>query len=251
MKYGVADYGMLVWYGGHFDYEWRIDEISKIGFDGLERLYPTSAEDALRKAAYLKGRGMSFATCNVQGNPELSIKWSAALGAEYVWAEVQGGRTLEDYLRQVSYQAEFAARYGVKVVVHNHLGQRIEKQEEIEKLLDTCPNVYLLFDVGHLAVAGGDVRYIAEKYYDRIVAYHFKGWQRSATPDAAQWWERGHFCGLGQGDFFVDNEWVLKNAVKRGFDGWVFIEHDTHERDAIVDLKESYDIMKRWTDEVK
>ena len=34
MKYGVADYGMLVWYGGHYDYEWRIDEIRKIGFDG-------------------------------------------------------------------------------------------------------------------------------------------------------------------------------------------------------------------------
>ena len=251
MKYGVADYGMLVWYGGHYDYEWRIDEIRKIGFDGLERLYPTSAEDALRKAAYLKGLGMSFATCNAQANPELSIKWSAALGAEYVWAEVQGGKSLEDYLRQVSYQAEFAARYGVKVVVHNHLGLRIEKQEEIEKLLDTCPNVYLLFDVGHLAVAGGDVRYIAEKYYDRIVAYHLKGWQTSATPDAAQWWDRGHFCGLGQGDFFVDNEWVLKNAVKRGFDGWVFIEHDTHKRDPLVDLKESYDIMKRWVQEAK
>lgn len=251
MKYGVADYGMLVWYGGHYDYEWRIDEIRKIGFDGLERLYPTSAEDALRKAAYLKGQGMAFATCNVQANPELSIKWSGALGAEYVWAEVQGGKSMEDYLRQVSYQAEFAARYGVKVAVHNHLGLRIEKQEEIELLLDSCPNVHLLFDVGHLAAAGGDVRYIADKYYDRIVAYHLKGWQTSATPDAAQWWDRGHFCGLGQGDFFVDNEYVFKNAVRRGYNGWMFIEHDTHKRDPLVDLKESFDIMKRWESEVK
>ena len=246
MKYGVADYGMLVWYGGFYDYEWRINAVKELGFDGIERLYPTSAEQALRRAAYLKANGMSFATCNVQGSPELSIKWSAALGAEYVWAEVVGGRTFEDYMRQVANHAKAAAKYGVKVAVHNHLGQPVEKQENLERLLDECPEVNLLFDVGHLAVAGGDVEYIGNKYYDRIVAYHFKGWQTSDTPDHENWTRRGHFCGLGQGDFFVNNEAVFKNAVSRGFNGWMFIEHDTHLRDPLLDLKESYDIMKKW-----
>ena len=249
MNIGIADYGMLVWYGAHFDYEERIDIAKELGYHGLERLYPTSAEDALRKAAWLKRNGMGFATCNGP-TPELAIQWSAALGAEYVWAEVQG-KTLDNYIRQINEQVRIAAKYGVKVAVHNHLGSLVEKQEEIELLLDSCPNVHLLFDVGHLAAAGGDVRYIADKYYDRIVAYHLKGWQTSATPDAAQWWDRGHFCGLGQGDFFVDNEYVFKNAVRRGYNGWMFIEHDTHKRDPLVDLKESFDIMKRWESEVK
>ena len=103
-----------------------------------------------------------------------------------------------------------------------------------------------MLDTGHLAVAGGDVAYIAEKYADRIAAYHLKGWQTSDTPDAAKWQERGHFCGLAQGDFFIDNEAVVKTALKNGFDGWIFIEHDTHERDPLVDLKESLTVLKSW-----
>ena len=117
-------------------------------------------------------------------------------------------------------------------------------------MLRECPDTKLLFDVGHLAVAGGDVAYIAETYYDRIVAYHLKGWQRSGTPDDPGWWNRGYFCGLGQGDLFVDNEFVYKHAVKKGFDGWVFVEHDTHKRDPLLDLKESYDLLKKWRTEV-
>lgn len=247
-KIGVADYGMYVWYGGYYDYDGRIDAIRAIGFDGLERLYPTSAEDALRKASELKKKGMGFATCNA-ADPELSIRWTAALGGRYVWAEVQG-YSFGAYLRQVQEQTKVARRYGIDVVVHNHMASQIETQEQLETLLERCPDTKLLLDTGHLAVAGGDVEYIATTYYDRIVAYHLKGWQSSNTPQAERWGQRGHFCGLGQGDTYVPNDVVYKNAVRRGFDGWVFIEHDTHERDPLVDLKESYDLLKKWRAEV-
>jgi hypothetical protein len=50
-KIGVADYGIFAWDGGFYDYSERIERVSAIGFDGLERLYPTSAEDALQKAS--------------------------------------------------------------------------------------------------------------------------------------------------------------------------------------------------------
>ena len=247
-KIGVADYGMYVWYGGFYDYDERLASVCRIGFDGLERLYPTSPEDALRKASELKKKGLSFATCNAQ-TPELSIRWTAALGGEYVWAEVQG-YTFEAYLRQVREQTKVAKKYGIEVAVHNHLGSKIETQEQLETMLVECPDTKLLFDTGHLAVAGGDVEYIAKKYYDRIVAYHLKGWQKSDTPDAEAWNQRGHFCGLAQGDFFINNEAVYKNAVKNGFNGWVFIEHDTHERDPLVDLEESFNVLKKWRKEV-
>ncbi len=248
IKLGVADYGMYAWCGGHFDYDERIRAVGAIGYDGLERLYPDSAEDALRKAAQLKKLGMDFATCN-GAKPELSIKWTAALGGAYVWNEVQG-YTFADFLRQTCEMTKAAKKYGVRVAVHNHLGSKVESQEAVETMLRECPDTYLLFDTGHLAVAGGDVRYIAEKYYDRIAAYHLKGWQWSDTPEAEKWQERGHFCGLGQGDFHVDNEFVFKNALRRGFDGWVHIEHDTHKRDPLLDLKESYDILQKWKSEV-
>lgn len=247
-KIGVADYGMFAWYGGFYDYEERIENIRKIGFDGLERIYPTSPEDALYKVSNLKKKGMSFATCN-HSNPELAIRWTAALGGEYIWAEVYK-KDFESYIRQVNEMTKAAAKFGVKVAVHNHLGQTIETQEQIEILLKECPDTSLLLDVGHLAVAGGDVEYIAKTYYNRIIAYHLKGWQKSSTPDDKEWWNKGYFCGLCQGDTFVNNEFVYKNAVRNGFGGWIFIEHDTHKRDPLLDLAESYEILKKWRTEV-
>lgn len=247
IKIGVADYGMLVWYGGFYDYDDRIQAVRELGFDGLERIYPNSPEDALNKAAMLKKKGMGFATCNAQ-NIELSIKWTAALGGEYIWVQVLE-ITFEDYIRQVNELTKVCKKYGISAVVHNHLGSKVETQEQLETVLERCPDVKLLLDTGHLAVAGGDVAYIAEKYADRIAAYHLKGWQTSQTPDAAAWNERGHFCGLGQGDFFIDNEAVVRTAIKNGFDGWIFIEHDTHQRDPLLDLKESYEILQKWRKE--
>ena len=152
-KIGVADYGIYAWSGGFYDYGERIARVGAIGFDGLERLYPTSAEDALQKASNLKKMKMGFATCNAE-NPELAIRWTAALGGTYVWAEVAGG-DFDSYVRQVREMTRVANRYGIDVAVHNHLGQTVESQEEIEAFLRECPETKLLFDVGHLAVAGG------------------------------------------------------------------------------------------------
>ena len=248
-KLGVADYGMLVWYGGFYDYDDRIDAVRSLGYHGIERIYPKSAEDAILAASNLKKKGMGFATVN-HPDPELAMRYTAALGGEYVWASVQGSACFEDYLRQVRYQTEAAKKYGIEVAVHNHLGQRVETQEQLEIFLAECPDTKLLFDVGHLAVAGGDVEYIAKTYYDRIIAYHFKGWQTSDTPDHAKWQFRGYFTGLEKGDFFINNEAVFKHAISKGFNGWMFIEHDTHKQDPMIDLKESYDIMMKWRKEI-
>lgn len=247
-KIGVADYGMYVWYGGYYDYNERLDTVKALGYDGLERIYAKSAEETLMTAASLKRKGMSFATVK-HADPEIAIRWTAALGGSYVWAQVQGD-SFEDYLRQVTYQARTANKYGIDVAVHNHLGQMIESQESVEILLRECPTVKLLFDVGHLAVAGGDVEYIADKYYDRICAYHLKGWQTSDTPNDERWHKRGYFTGLEKGDTFINNEAVFKNAVRRGFDGWIFIEQDTHKQDPEIDLAESLNVMKRWRSEI-
>ncbi len=248
-KLGVADYGMLVWYGGFYDYNERIDAVRSLGYHGIERIYPKSAEDALLAASNLKRKKMGFATVN-HPDAELAMRWTAALGGDYVWANVQGAKTFDDYLRQVRYQTEAANKYGIDVAVHNHLGLMVETQEQVETMLRECPNTKLLFDVGHLAVAGGDVEYIAKTYYDRIIAYHFKGWQTSETPDACEWYNRGYFTGLEKGDLFINNEAVFKNAIKNGFNGWMFIEHDTHKQDPLIDLKESYNIMMKWRKEV-
>ena len=127
LKIGVADYGMFVWEGGLFDYEQRLRDIKAIGYDGLERLRPVSESDAINTAAMVKKLGMDFATC-LAPTAEKSIQWTAALGKDYVWADVSA-KNFNDFCRQVNVQARACERYGIRVALHNHLGSLVETQE--------------------------------------------------------------------------------------------------------------------------
>ncbi len=248
MKVGIADYGMNVWYGNNWDWEERQKDIKSIGYDGLERLQLTSAEDALHKAATLKKLGMDFATCRGISD-EIAMQWTAALGKTYVWAAVDNGKN-EDwdyYCRQVNYQIEACERYGVHVVIHNHLGKIVESQESIERILKDCPKVKLLLDTGHLHAAGGDPVAIAEKYYDRIEAIHLKDYvyKDKSISIEQNWQARLRFCGLGGGEMQDVNDKVVKIMLAHGFDGWMMIEHDTHLQDPLKDLKASREYLRK------
>ena len=241
MKIGVADYGMFVWEGGLFDYEQRAKDLKKIGYEGMERLRPQTEADAINMAARLNALGCDFATVEAP-TAELSIRWAAAFRKDYVWAKVTA-KNFDDYCRQVNVQAEACERWGLKVALHNHLGSLVEKQEELDEFMKRCPKAGLLLDAGHLAVAGGDVLGTAERYYDRLVAVHLKGWQMN-DPDAEQWFNRGYFCEIGGGNFPVPNAELVAFLKKRGFDKWVMIEHDTHLQEPLIDLKISRDRLR-------
>ena len=243
IKVGVADYGMNCWYGGFFDYAARMDDLQAIGFDGIERLTPHSAEDALTKAALLANKRMSFATC-LAPTVELSIKWTAALGKKYIWVDVNA-QDFDAYCRQVNDQAAACERYGLTVALHNHLGSPVETQQQLERFLQRCPTAGLVFDTGHLAVAGGDAAAIARQYGHRIAALHIKEWV-STNPTAEHWFDRGYFCELGGGTIPVDNETVVKTLLNGGYDGWIFIEQDTHLKDPLADLAASRKILGSW-----
>lgn len=63
MKFGAADYGLNVWYGGLYDLESRLQNLRELGFEGIERLEANGSGDALGKAAFCRRCGMDFATC--------------------------------------------------------------------------------------------------------------------------------------------------------------------------------------------
>lgn len=245
MKIGVADYGLNVWYGALYDFGKRMDDLKTLGFDGVERLSTSSAWEVLEKSSELKIRGMDFSTIRAN-NIETSILWTAAMGKKYVWADQSPYvKDFDAYCRTTNYLSEACAKYGIICAVHNHLGSLVETQEQLEEFMQRCPNAGLIFDLGHMAVAGGNIVQVAEKFYDRIVALHLKDWTQT-DPNAINWWDRGFFCGLEQGDLGVDNESVVKYMVGRGYDKWIFIEHDTHKRDPLLDLNDSMKILKKW-----
>ena len=246
-KIGIADYGMNVWYGGNFDIEKRLIDLKSIGYDGIERLdEAVSADDAMFKASVFRKLGMDFATCRGPNN-QASIRWTSAIGKDYLWLSVPGSneRDINKFYRQAEYFAEACSAWGVKAILHNHLGTVAERQGQVEAFLDNCPNCGLLLDTGHLCAAGGDCLHIVEKYFSRIVAVHVKDYILS-NPDIGfdKWWERGRFCELGAGNIGMDNAAILKALKAKGYKGWIFVEHDCHLQDPIKDLAISREYLR-------
>ena len=244
MKIGVADYGMNVWYGGCFDPEKRLRDLKRLGFDGIERVEAVDAADAMNQAALYRKCGMDFATCR---GPKVryNLEWTCALGKQYVWLEFRSDRTTDfsTYCRQARELAAACRAYGLKCALHNHMGNRVETQEELDAFLAECPEMSLLLDIGHLRAAGGDVVGAIEKHHDRLVAVHFKDvfFTGSDDPD---WKKRLRFCELGGGNCGMDFAAVGRALKKSGFDGWTFIEQDTHQRDPLAELAVSLKVMR-------
>jgi sugar phosphate isomerase/epimerase len=192
--------------------------------------------------------GMDFATCRGP-NAETTLSFTAALGMEYIWhtpGDMSRNVDMDVFLRRSSRFVEAAARFGVKSALHNHLGIRIENQEELDEFMTRCPGAYLLLDIGHLHGAGGDVIGTVEKYFDRIAAVHFKDvFIKDASIGIDRWPERLRFCELGGGNCGVPWQEAAGLLKKLGYNKWIFVEHDTHLRDPLEDLAVSLDALKK------
>ena len=245
MNIGVADYGMSVWYGGSYDIGARLSDLKRVGYEGIEILKAADASDAIAKAVEFKRLGMDFTSCSGP-SVDCTIQWTAAMGKAYVWTSVSG-KDFDTFCRQVNGQAEAAARYGVKVGIHNHLGSLVETQAQLEEFLRRCPACGIVCDTGHLAAAGGDVLAVVKQYSARILAMHVKDWRStgSASPvNNSDWYKCGYFTGLGKGNIGQNNAAVIKALRAGDYSGWVFVEHDTHKQDPLIDLSESRQYLK-------
>ncbi len=245
-KIGIADYGMNVYCGGMLDYEMRMEQLRAIGYDGAERLEPLDAADLVDKMTTLARLGMDFGTVRT-AKADLSIRWTAATGRKYVWINSPDTRDGMDALcRQANYLSDVCDKYNIVCGIHNHLGTPVQTQEELECFLSRCPRAGIVYDVGHMAVAGGDVTAIAEKYADRILAVHLKEWCYTTDNRELEWFDQGYFTGLGQGTYPVDNHGVVRVLQNCGYSGWYHIEQDTHLREPLEDLKQSREILRSW-----
>jgi sugar phosphate isomerase/epimerase len=244
MRIGVADYGMNVWDGGCHDTEERLIRLKEIGYDGIERLEAVSADQALYKAARFRRLGMDYATCRGP-NPEVTLQWTAALGKRYVWVSATA-KEFSEFCRQANIQAATCRRWGLCAGLHNHLGTPVETQEQLEAFLEACPDCGLILDTAHLAAAGGDPTEIVRRYAGRLTAIHLKDWITLREEVGLEnWTQRGRFCELGAGNIGLDNAAVLHALRKAGYDGWIFVEQDTHLQDPLIDLAVSREYIRR------
>lgn len=243
MRYGVADYGMSAWDGGLYDYEERLAELKSIGYEGIERLPAHSADEAVYKSARVRRLNMDYA-CIRGPSTELSIQWNAAFGRDYVWLESKpAGYDLDAFCRQANLFVQTCRRWGLNAALHNHMGTCVETQEELETFLQACPECTMVLDTAHLAAVGGDPVAVIRSYPERIQVMHLKDWYQT-DPTAEAWHERGRFCELGGGNIGMDHRAVIGALTDAGYDGWIFVEQDTHLQDPLVDLATSLRLLK-------
>ena len=142
-------------------------EIADAGWDGAEGFLAGSAEELVDLAAMAHRFGLHLVNVRAPGERTLqSVKFNITLGNDA--AEVPmlrrcewGGDdpSVEDFetaARSIDEIVAFCVDHGVKGFHHAHLDTLIETVEDAERLLAASPELWLLYDTGHLLLARCD-----------------------------------------------------------------------------------------------
>jgi inosose dehydratase len=123
-----------------------------------------------------------------------------------------------------------AARHGVRVALHPHIGTVIESPDDIARVL-AGSSIPLCLDTGHLLVGGGDPVALAETAGDRVAHVHLKDVDGAlcarvrageiAYSDAVR---EGLYRPLGQGS--IDMPRLVQALERHGYGGWYVLEQD-------------------------
>ena len=216
-----------------------IQVVADAGYDGIEGIKTESEEQLVRIASLCAKHGLHLV--NAGGpTPEERVKYNATLGNKSCEVPVArrnefGGQspTDDDFKRAAETLMEpcaIAKEYGLKPFHHAHINTMVETPADAEKLIGYCPDLYLLFDTGHMLAANADPMDVFDMMPDRIAHVHlkdttakdpatYKRWECKFNKDA--WFEE-----LGKGNLGFDGAAILQKLEDIGYDLWVTVEQD-------------------------
>lgn len=125
------------------------------------------------------------------------------------------------------------AEYGLKTVIHPHVGGYLETAFELDAVLErTDPaRVGLCFDMAHIAYGGGDPVAVLDKWRDRVWYMHIKecdGRVRQAViqreGDYFAGVKAGVFPALGHGT--INWQGIRRILTEIDYQGWGIVEQD-------------------------
>ena len=124
--------------------------------------------------------------------------------------------------------AEAVAAEGLDLVVHHHMGTRIQTEAEIDRMMAlTGPAVKLLLDTGHATWGGADPVALAQRHRARIAHVHAKD-VRPAIMAAANSGDWSFLNAVIAGVYTVPGDGMVNfPAVFQalpGYSGWVVVE---------------------------
>jgi len=134
-------------------------------------------------------------------------------------------------LRNLDRLSALAGEYGVRAVLHHHVGTMVETGDEVQRVLEGS-SVPLCLDTGHLLIGGSDPAELARQAPGRIAHAHLKDVDsalaaqvRSGDLTYTQAVREGMYRPLGRGD--VDIAAIVEHLEESGYEGWYVLEQDT------------------------
>ena len=176
------------------------------------------------------------APCIVYGEVARSVQGirSAPLATKPRLDEAQ----MKSYARDMTAFGEWCADQGMPLSYHHHMAAVVETEAELDLFMrHSGPGIPLLFDAGHMAMAGGDVLRVIDNHHARITHVHTKdirglmvaGLDRSKESflDAVM---KGTFTVPGDGT--LDFEAIVKRLASHGYEGWFVVEAEQDPKKA-------------------
>lgn len=249
--------------GAENTFEQCISEMALAGFTGSEigNKYPKDPA-VLKKALELRGMQICncwFSTFFTTGEAEQTIAdfcrqldFLHTMGAKVIGCSEQGGsiqgqpvpifgdqkpvytdEQWQQLFDGMNTLADIAAEKGMKCSLHHHMGTGIQTPAEIDRFMEgTNPNVYLLFDSGHIYFSEGTqeaVDALIDKYIDRIAHVHLKDVRNPKRGETIakemsflEAVKNGTFTVPGDGDVSFDH--IFKTLEQSNYSGWVLVE---------------------------
>ncbi|MCE2522691.1 MAG: myo-inosose-2 dehydratase [Rhodobacteraceae bacterium] len=145
---------------------------------------------------------------------------------------------IRTYGRCLTKFAEWCAEEGMPISFHHHMGTAIETLNDVDRLMNwTGEAVWLLYDPGHMAFAGGDVIAMIDRHSTRISHVHakdvradvLKGLNRNLESflDAVL---KGAFTVPGDGS--LDFNAIAAKLADAGYQGWFVVEAEQDPKKA-------------------
>ncbi|GAB2816531.1 sugar phosphate isomerase/epimerase [Alpinimonas psychrophila] len=133
-------------------------------------------------------------------------------------------------LRNLDKLESVAAEYGVRAVIHPHVGTIVEGPSDIERVVNGS-GIGFCFDTGHMMIGGTDPVKFAQDHADRIGHVHLKDVRLTVAKRVIdgeinyyQGVIQGLYAPVGQGD--VDMKAILAALNAAGYAGWYVLEQD-------------------------
>jgi sugar phosphate isomerase/epimerase len=213
--------------------------VARAGYDGVEGIRADEPGRLLELCALAREYGLH--PVNV-GAPAFAqrAQWNAVLGNGAVEVPAVRRNARGEGLSDEQIRAAAAAlaeplavcrRYRLRGFHHAHVGTYIETVEDARRLLAAQPDLWLLWDTGHLLAAGCDPLEVlrCELAY-RIAHVHLKDFHaddpRAWDHRKARIGEGGRFAELGAGNCGFDVGAALQGLERLGYEGWISVELD-------------------------